>query len=819
MNAQPMNPDTMNADALTGDTANVQVKGQPASGEGAGTRPIPDDAIAIIPVREMTLFPGVVMPITLGRERSIAAAQKAVREQRQIGVLMQRDREVAEPGAIDMHRIGTIANVVRYMTAPDGSHHLVCQGDERFQAVEFLSGWPFLVARVKRIPEPELNSPEIEARHVNLQRQTIEALELLPQAPAELIVAVQSVRSPGALADLATAYMDLKAEEKQEILETIDVVARMDKVSKLLAHRIEVLRLSQEIGRQTKTALDERQREVLLREQMATIQRQLGEGDASKAQDIAELSEAIAKAEMPKEVEDAARKELRRLERMPEASPEFGMTRSYLDWLIELPWKIAEEQPIDIAQARKILDEDHYGLDKIKRRIVEFLAVRKLAPEGKAPILCFVGPPGVGKTSLGQSIARAMNRKFVRVSLGGVHDEAEIRGHRRTYIGALPGNIIQAIRKAGARNCVMMLDEIDKLGSGVQGDPRAALLEVLDPEQNNTFRDNYLAVPFDLSRVVFITTANVLDQIPGPLRDRMEVIQLSGYTAEEKLRIARRYLVARQLTANGLKADQVDITDEALGVIIAYYTREAGVRSLEREIGKVLRHAAVRIAEGEAGPIRITAEELPAVLGSAPFENEVAMRTSVPGVATGLAWTPVGGDILFIEATRVAGNGRLILTGQLGDVMKESAQAALSIVKNRAKALGIDEEVFAKSDIHIHVPAGAIPKDGPSAGVAMFTALASLFTERAVRSDTAMTGEISLRGLVLPVGGIKEKLAAAARAGLKRVLLPARNKKDADDIGEETRKQIELVWLDHVEDAVTAALAPLPANPRETATA
>jgi ATP-dependent Lon protease len=794
-------------------------KVQAVSGETSSPAPLPADAIALIPVREMTLFPGVVMPITLGRERSIAAAQLAVREQRQIGVLMQRDREVVEPSAIDMHRIGTIANVVRYMTGPDGSHHLVCQGDERFQAVEFLSGWPFLVARIKRIPEPEIKSAEIEARHVNLQRQTIEALELLPQAPAELIVAVQSVRSPGALADLATAYMDLKPEEKQEILETIDVSARMDKVSKLLAHRIEVLRLSQEIGRQTKSALDERQREVLLREQMATIQRQLGEGDQSKAQDIAELSEAISKAEMPKEVDDQARKELRRLERMPEASSEFGMTRSYLDWLIELPWKIAEEQPIDIAQARKILDEDHYGLDKIKRRIVEFLAVRKLAPEGKAPILCFVGPPGVGKTSLGQSIARAMNRKFVRVSLGGVHDEAEIRGHRRTYIGALPGNIIQAIRKAGARNCVMMLDEIDKLGSGVQGDPRAALLEVLDPEQNNTFRDNYLAVPFDLSRVVFITTANVLDQIPGPLRDRMEVIQLSGYTAEEKARIARRYLVARQLTANGLKAEQVEITDEALGVIIAHYTREAGVRNLEREIGKVLRHAAVRIAEGEAGPIRVTPDELPAVLGPEQFENEVAMRTSVPGVATGLAWTPVGGDILFIEATRVAGNGRLILTGQLGDVMKESAQAALSIVKNRAASLGINEEVFAKSDIHIHVPAGAIPKDGPSAGVAMFTALASLFTERPVRSDTAMTGEISLRGLVLPVGGIKEKLAAAARAGLKRVLLPARNKKDAEEIGEETKKQIELVWLEHVEDAVAAALEPLPANPREVAPA
>ena len=783
---------------------------EPGTRQGAPNPPLPADAIAIIPVREVTLFPGVVLPVTVGRQRSIAAAQSAVREQRQVGILMQRDRSTNEPQPIDLHRVGTIANVVRYVTGPDGAHHLVCQGDERFQAIEFLSGWPFLVARIQRIAEPEERTPEIEARFLNLQQQAIEALELLPQAPPEMIVAVQGVRSPGALADLASAYMDMKPEEKQEILETIDVSARMDKVSRLLAHRIEVLRLSQEIARQTKTALDERQREVLLREQMAAIQRQLGEGEQSKAQDVAELSEAIAKAGMPKEVEEQARKELRRLERMPEAAAEYGMTRTYLDWLIELPWALPEEQPIDIVAARKILDEDHYGLEKIKRRIVEFLAVRKLAPHGKAPILCFVGPPGVGKTSLGQSIARAMNRKFVRVSLGGVHDEAEIRGHRRTYIGALPGNIIQAIRKAGARNCVMMLDEIDKLGSGIHGDPRAALLEVLDPEQNATFRDNYLAVPFDLSRIVFITTANVLDSVPGPLRDRMEVIALSGYAAEEKFNIARRYLVARQLEANGLRPEQVEIADEALREIIGHYTHEAGVRNLEREIGKALRHAAVRIAEGQPGPIRITRDDLVGVLGAPQFESEVAMRTSVPGVATGLAWTPVGGDILFIEATRASGNGRLILTGQLGEVMRESAQAALSIVKNRATSLGVDEKIFEKSDIHIHVPAGAIPKDGPSAGVAMFIALASLMTERAVRSDTAMTGEISLRGLVLPVGGIKEKLAAAARAGLKRVLLPARNKKDLEELSEETRKALELVWLEHVEDAVAAALEEAP---------
>src|SRR6202790_1858405 len=493
---------------------------------------------------------------------------------------------------------------------------------------------------------------------------------------------------------------------------------------------------------------------------------------------------------------------------MPEAAGEYSMARTYLEWLIELPWAAEDEPPIDIAEARRILDEDHYGLRKVKRRILEFLAIHKLNPSGRSPILCFVGPPGVGKTSLGQSIARATGRKFVRVSLGGVHDEAEIRGHRRTYIGALPGNIIQSIRRAGTRDCVMMLDEIDKLGAGIQGDPGAALLEVLDPEQNNTFRDNYLGVPFDLSRVVFITTANMLDTVPGPLRDRMEIISLSGYTADEKLEIARRYLVRRQLEANGLAPGQVEVGDDVLREIIKSYTREAGVRSLERQIGQVLRNAAVRIAEGQSEAIRIAREDLLVILGAPRFENEVAMRVSVPGVATGLAWTPVGGDILFIEATRIPGSSPLILTGQLGDVMKESAQAALSIVKNRAVALGIDPGRFEKSDIHVHVPAGAIPKDGPSAGVAMFMALVSLMTDRTIRSDTAMTGEISLRGLVLPVGGIKEKVLAAHAAGIKRVMLPARNRRDYDDIPEIARKQMEFIWLERVEEAVAAALEP-----------
>ena len=789
---------------------------RPGEAAPATSKPLPSDAMIILPVRSIVLFPGVVFPISVGRAKSVAAAQEAIRRESQIGILMQRDESVAEPSAIDMHRVGTAANILRYVTAPDGSHHLVCQGEQRFRVAEFLDGYPFLVARVIRLPEGEAPGSEMEARLLHLRQQALEALQLLPQAPQELIAAVQAAESAAALADMVAAYMDLKPEEKQEILETIDLPTRIDRVSRLLAHRIEVLRLSQEIGRQTKASIDERQREMLLREQMAAIQKQLGEGDG-KAEEIRELTEAIAKAKMPQEVADQAMKELRRLERMPEAAAEYGMIRTYLDWLIELPWALPEETPIDIKEARRILDEDHYGLDKIKRRIIEYLAVRKLAPGGKAPILCFVGPPGVGKTSLGQSIARAMDRKFVRVSLGGVHDEAEIRGHRRTYVGALPGNIVQAIRKAGTRNCVMMLDEIDKLGAGIHGDPSAALLEVLDPEQNHTFRDNYLAVPFDLSRVVFIATANMLETVPGPLRDRMEIIQLSGYTENEKLEIAKRYLLRRQLEANGLKPEQAEIEEAALRAIIEGYTREAGVRNLEREIGKALRHAAVRIAEGSETRVRIGVDDLPAILGAVRFENEVAQRTSVAGVATGLAWTPVGGDILFIEATRAPGAGKLILTGQLGDVMRESAQAALSLVKSRAAALGVDPTSFEKSDIHVHVPAGATPKDGPSAGVAMFTALVSLLTGRTVRSDTAMTGEISLRGLVLPVGGIKEKVVAAARAGLTRVLLPARNRRDFEDIPEDARRRLEFVWLETVDDAMENALVALPEANRPAA--
>jgi len=775
---------------------------------------IPADALILIPTRNLVLFPGTVLPMTLGRQRSVGAAQTAIRLNRTVGLVLQRDPALDEPLPADLNRVATEANVLRYLTSPDGSHHVICQGARRVRILELLDGYPFFVARVERVPEVDEQSTQIEARLLNLRNQALEVLQLLPQTPAELVNAVQGVTSAPALADLIASFMDITPVEKQEILEIFPIERRLERVSELLGHRLEVLRLSRQISDRTKETIDDRQREFLLREQMKTIQKELGEGDDAKSQEIAELRRKIDAAGMPPEVEEHAKKEVGRLERMPEAAGEYSMARTYLEWLIELPWAAGDEPPIEIAEARRILDEDHYGLPKIKRRILEYLAIHKLNPEGRSPILCFVGPPGVGKTSLGQSIARATGRKFVRVSLGGTHDEAEIRGHRRTYIGALPGNILQGIRRAGSRQCVMMLDEIDKLGRSNQGDPASALLEVLDPEQNSTFRDNYLGVPFDLSRVMFITTANVLDNIPGPLRDRMEVIDLPGYTEDEKFEIARRYLVARQLIANGLTAERAEISDDAIHAIIRDYTREAGVRQLEREIGTALRSAAMKVAEGSSTHVRIAAGDLHEILGPRRFEGEVAMRTSIPGVATGLAWTPVGGDILFIEAARIPGKGGLILTGQLGEVMRESVQAALSLVKGKAAALGIDPKLFDSSDIHIHVPAGAIPKDGPSAGVAMFTALVSLLTGRTVKSDTAMTGEISLRGLVLPVGGIKEKVIAAARAGLGTVILPARNRKDYEEIPEAARNLLRFVWAERVEDVIGAALEPAAAPSR-----
>ncbi len=782
----------------------------PAAEPYNGTAPqpaLPDDAMILLPTRNAVLFPGIVAPLTLGRAQSIASAQMAAQNDRPLGILLQSDPSADSPTPKDLHRIGTVAEIMRYVTAPDGSHHVVVRGIRRFKVLEFLTGYPFLVARVEEIGDAEVSSTELSARVHQLRERAREAIALLPNVPPEIAGAVEQLQSPSALADFIANVVDITPPEKQKLLETLDVSERIDLLLREVAQQIEVLRLSKQIGEQTQESLSGRQREHILREQLRQIQKELGEGEDSQAE-IAELREAIDKAAMSEEAEKQANKELKRLERMPEASAEYGMIRTYLDWLIDLPWSKLSDDRIDIAEARRILDEDHYGLPKVKQRILEHLAVRKLNPEGKSPILCFVGPPGVGKTSLGQSIARAMGRKFGRISLGGVHDEAEIRGHRRTYIGALPGNIVQALRKAETRNPVFMLDEMDKLGQSFQGDPSAALLEVLDPAQNSTFRDNYLGVPFDLSGVMFVGTANVLDQIPGPLRDRMEVIELPGYTEEEKVEIAKRYLVKRQLADTGLTSEQCDITEGAIRALIEDYTREAGVRNLEREIGAILHHVAMRVAEGKEEHMRIEAKDLHAILGARRFENEVAMRTSVPGVATGLAWTPTGGDILFIECARVPGKGGLILTGQLGDVMKESAQAALSLVKARASALGIDQSLFENSDIHLHVPAGAIPKDGPSAGVAMFIALVSLLTGRTVKSDTAMTGEISLRGLVLPIGGVKNKVLAAVRAGITTVMLPARNEKDYEDVPETAREAVRFVWMATVDDAIEAALEP-----------
>jgi ATP-dependent Lon protease len=767
--------------------------------------PALEDVLVILPVRDLVLFPGVVLPIAIQGKRALAAAQEAVRTQRRVGLLLQQDPAIEDPETEGLHQVGTAASIVRFITAADGTHHLICQGEQRFTVLDYVSKEPFFVARIEPYKEVSVPDREVEARGLNVREMAMEVLQLLPQAPAELANAIRGIESISSLADIVASFMDLKTADKQEILATFDLKTRLDRVLALLNRRIEVLKVSRQIDERTREAFDERQKEAVLRERLRQIQKELGETGGSGAE-IEELKKAIAEASMPAEAEEQALRELARLERMPEGAAEYSMTRTYLDWLIAMPWSKADTEQLDIDRARAILDEDHYGLEKVKKRILEFLAVRKLNPEGRSPILCFVGPPGVGKTSLGQSIAKALGLQFRRVSLGGVHDEAEIRGHRRTYIGSLPGNIVQAMRKAGRRNPVLMLDEVDKLSASHQGDPFSALLEVLDPEQNNSFRDNYLGVPFDLSKVLFIGTANVLDAIPPPLRDRMEVIELTGYTEEEKLQIARRYLLVRQLKANGLSETQVRVSDEALRKVIVDHTREAGVRNLERQIGALLRNSAVAIASGLSSNIVIDVADVEKILGPPRFESDVALRTSVPGVATGLAWTPAGGDILFIESSRVKGTGKLILTGQLGEVMKESAQAAVTLVKSQADRLGIDPAILENADLHIHVPAGAIPKDGPSAGVAMATSLASLLSQRTVRADVAMTGEISLRGVVLPVGGIKEKCVAAARAGIRTVILPARNRRDLDDIPESVRNRLEFVWAEKIDDVLARAL-------------
>jgi ATP-dependent Lon protease len=788
---------------------NVQQNQQAARAGTESELALPDDATIILPLRGVVVFPELVMPLNVGRSASVAAAQAAARAERPLGLLLQKDSATQQPGPDELCTMGTVAHILRYVVGDDQQHHLICQGRARFRVRSFLGGHEYPVARIETIDEPQAQEgdKEIDARVTNLRQTALQALRMHQQAPNDLINAVDSITAPGLLADTVAGYMDLEGPQKQQVLETIDLQARLDTVQSFLDYRVEVLQLSQQINQQTQQRMNERQREAMLREQMQSIRKELGE-DEGRAEEVRQLEEAVEQAKLPEQADEQARRELKRLSRMPEGSSEYSMVRTYLDLLLELPWHARAEEKLEIEAARAILDTDHYGLDQVKRRILEHLAVHKLNPAGKSPILCFVGPPGVGKTSLGQSIARSMGRAFVRASLGGVHDEAEIRGHRRTYIGALPGNIIGGLRRAGQRNPVFMLDELDKLGASVHGDPAAALLEVLDPEQNDNFHDNYLAVDFDLSEVLFIGTANVLDQVPGPLRDRVEVIELPGYTPDDKVEIARKYLVGRQVQAAGLTPEQCRISDDALAAIVRDYTREAGLRNLEREIGRIARHVAVQVAEGEAGERNIDVADLHPILGARRYENEVALRTSVPGVATGLAWTPHGGDILFVEASRSPGTGRLILTGQLGEVMKESAQAALTLLKVRAEEFHLDSGGFDKTDIHVHIPAGAIPKDGPSAGTAVYTALASLLSGRTVRPDVAMTGEISLRGQVLPIGGIKEKALAAHQAGIQRVLFPRRNEKDAEEIPDSVRQALELRWISNVAEAVEYALAP-----------
>jgi ATP-dependent Lon protease len=768
--------------------------------ENTQTKPritIPPGALAILPLRNTVLFPSTITPLVVGRRNSLQVMEEAVRQELAVGFVTQIDASVDKPQAADLYPVGTSASVLRMFGLPDGQRQVIIQGQQRFEIKEFIQTAPFLVARVSMIEEGVPHTKDFDARVLHLRQEALKALSLLPAPLQELRPTIERIENPLVLIDTIASILDLPVQEKQELLAILDPVIRAQKVSEKLSAQIELLELSKKIGEETKEAMDKTQREYFLREQLKAIQKELG-AESGQSVEAGELRKKIADAKMPPEVEKEALRELSRFERMPEMAAEHSTIRTYLDWMTELPWSISSEERIDLQQARKILDEDHYGLDKVKKRIIEFLAVRKLKPEGKSPILCFVGPPGVGKTSLGQSIARAMNRKFVRQSLGGVHDEADIRGHRRTYVGSLPGNIIQGIRKAGTNNPVFMLDEIDKLNASFQGDPSAALLEVLDPAQNSTFQDHYLAVP--------LISAKTRSQSRNMSR-RGEGNQ-SALSEEEKLASAKKYRIPRQTAQNGLDQGEIGFTDEAIREVINSYTREAGVRQLERELGAICRGVATRIAEGRKEPITIERGAVKNYLGPQKFFNEVALRTSLPGVATGLAWTPVGGDILFVEATKMPGNGKLQLTGQLGDVMKESAQAAFSLIKSRAESLGIEAEVFRQQDLHVHIPAGAIPKDGPSAGVTLFVALVSLLLDRRVRTDVAMTGEISLRGLVLPVGGIKEKVLAAKRAGLSRVLLPDLNQRDLEDIPPAALEGMRFEFLKTVDEALAHALEP-----------
>ena len=765
----------------------------------------PLEEIAILPLKNGVVYPNALMPITIGQERSIKLVDDALVKEKIIGIVSVKNADIEVPNPEDLYIMGCSAHILKMMKLPENQMSVLVQGQSRIHIKEYTQTSPYLKAKIDIIKEEFEKEVEIEALMVSIKNLFQKAVELSPHIPSEIGVLVMNMDNPGTLADLIASNFNISVEEKQEILEILDIKERLERVVTILNKELQVLELGSKIQGELKKEMDKNQREYYLREQLKAIQRELGEED-ERTVEVTELKEKIEKAKMPKEVNEVAQKELDRLSKMPPAAAEYTVSRTYLDWLIELPWSVATEDNLDIDEAQKVLDEDHYGLEKVKKRILEYLAVRKLKADMKGPILCFVGPPGTGKTSLGKSIARALGRKFIRLSLGGVRDEAEIRGHRRTYVGALPGRIIQGIKKAGSYNPVFMLDEIDKLGMDFRGDPSSALLEVLDPEQNFSFSDHYLEVPFDLSNVMFITTANILDTIPPALRDRMEILELPGYIEEEKLMIAQKYLVPRQLEAHGLTSENLNFEDDAVKIIISDYTREAGLRNLEREIATVCRGVAKEYAQGKKEPVVVSKEGLHHFLGPIKFFSEIAERTSVPGVATGLAWTPTGGDIIFIEATKMRGKKSLTLTGSLGDVMKESAQAALSYIRSNSKDLSVPEDFFEKNDIHLHVPAGAIPKDGPSAGVTMFTALTSLLTDRPVRSDIAMTGEITLRGLVLPVGGIKEKVLAAKRAGLNRIILPKKNENNLEEIPENVKNGMQFHFVENMDQVIEHAL-------------
>ena len=763
------------------------------------------EEIGILPIRSAVAYPGTVMPLAVGRQRSKKLITDIAPKETVFGLVAQKNPDVESPSPKDLYRVGTAASVLKVIRMPQGSVNIVVHGITRFRIIKFTATEPYLKARVEILPVQVRNTKKLQALLVNVRDTANRVIALSPSVPEEAGLLLENITDPSALADFLAATLNITLGEKQQLLEEADAFKRLEVISVALASQLEVLELSHKIQGQVRDSIDKNQREYFLQEELKAIQEELGQEDR-QTEEIRELRDAIKKAHMPETVEAEALRELDRMSKIPTMSPDYGVIRTYLDWLCELPWAVRSEDRIAIDKARRILNQDHYGLEKIKRRILEFLAVRKLNPQGKGAILCFVGPPGVGKTSLGRSIARAMGRKFVRISLGGIRDEADIRGHRRTYIGALPGRILQELRKCGTRNPVFMLDEMDKIGQDFRGDPASALLEVLDPEQNNTFTDHYLDQPFDLSDVMFIGTANYTEPIPPALMDRMEVLRLPGYTQKEKLNIAKKYLIRRQLKENGLKATQLAIKDEAILRIIDSYTGEAGVRNLERTIGSICRYIATQIAEGKRRRATIYSKDLATILGPQKFESEVALRTATPGVVTGLAYTPVGGEILFVESAKMPGKGQLLLTGQIGDVMKESAQAAFSVVKANAAGLKIDAEQFSKFDYHVHVPAGAVPKDGPSAGLAMFTSLVSLLTNQPVRPDVAMTGEITLKGLVLPIGGLKEKILAAKQAGIKTVILPQRNKKDLVEVPREARSGMKFVYAAKAQEALKAVL-------------